>query len=627
MKVGLWALVLLAAAFSSRWNTAEAAASCPAVVMHHPWPGGRNGNARFQVPANLNGWKLVLTFDRPVTRLNPYNGMNAKCDGNQCSFTNQGYNKKQKKGASMDLGFGIDFNGSDAPEVVSAQIVKNKRKTYELCESSPSVPTTRPKPAPTTRPKPAPRPKPSRTTTKPAPASETTENPGEDSGNCNTVTNNYKEVLKLSLLFYEAQRSGKLPSTNRVPWRKDSALKDGKDVGMDLTGGYYDAGDYVKFGFPMAYTVTTLAWGGITFRKGYENAGQFEYLKEALKWGTDFFIKAHPKPNVLYGQVGDGNVDHSWVGRPEDMTMRRPSMKIDASNPGSDLAGETAAAMAATAILFKDSDSSYSAELIKHAKELFDFADKYRREYHISIPNAANFYRSWSGYKDELVWAAIWLYKATKEEKYLKKAKSMYNEFNLDGSKDVLSWDNKKVGVYALMAEALPNEAKYQVSLKNFCDSLMNGVQKSPKGQLWFGQMSQWGSLRYASNAAFVCLQAAELIPSKDKAYTNIAKEQMDYILGKTGRSFVVGYGPNSPQKPHHRASTCPDAPKPCDWNTFKGPQKNAHVLKGALVGGPKAADDRYTDDRNDYIMNEVATDYNAGFQGVLAGLHMKKCM
>lgn len=39
------------------------------------------------------------------------------------------------------------------------------------------------------------------------------------------------------LYFYEAQRSGNLPSSNRVPWRNSSALEDGKDVGLDLTGG------------------------------------------------------------------------------------------------------------------------------------------------------------------------------------------------------------------------------------------------------------------------------------------------------------------------------------------------------------------------------------------------------
>ena len=50
----------------------------------------------------------------------------------------------------------------------------------------------------------------------------------------------FKNALHLSGLFYEAQRSGKLPGNNRVPWRKDSALNDGSDNGVDLEGGYYD---------------------------------------------------------------------------------------------------------------------------------------------------------------------------------------------------------------------------------------------------------------------------------------------------------------------------------------------------------------------------------------------------
>lgn len=51
---------------------------------------------------------------------------------------------------------------------------------------------------------------------------------------------NYDEVLMKSILFYEAQRSGKLPPTNRIPWRGDSALTDHGDNGEDLTGGWYD---------------------------------------------------------------------------------------------------------------------------------------------------------------------------------------------------------------------------------------------------------------------------------------------------------------------------------------------------------------------------------------------------
>lgn len=50
----------------------------------------------------------------------------------------------------------------------------------------------------------------------------------------------YAQALRDSLLFYEAQRSGKLPPDQKVKWRKDSALNDKGQNGEDLTGGYYD---------------------------------------------------------------------------------------------------------------------------------------------------------------------------------------------------------------------------------------------------------------------------------------------------------------------------------------------------------------------------------------------------
>ena len=59
-------------------------------------------------------------------------------------------------------------------------------------------------------------------------------------GPCVADTYGFNEAIDKSLLFYEAQRSGPLPSNMRIDWRKDSALNDGSDVGLDLTGGYYD---------------------------------------------------------------------------------------------------------------------------------------------------------------------------------------------------------------------------------------------------------------------------------------------------------------------------------------------------------------------------------------------------
>jgi hypothetical protein len=66
--------------------------------------------------------------------------------------------------------------------------------------------------------------------------------------------------------------------------------------------------------------------------------------------------------------------------------------------------------------------------------------------------------------------------------------------------------------------------------------------------------------------------------------------------------------------------SSCPDEPAVCYWNAFNSPDPNPHVLTGALVGGPDE-NDSYVDDRSDYVKNEVATDYNAGFQSAVAAL------
>jgi hypothetical protein len=59
---------------------------------------------------------------------------------------------------------------------------------------------------------------------------------------------------------------------------------------------------------------------------------------------------------------------------------------------GSDLAGETAAALAAASIVFKSADSGYSSTLLTHAKQLFDFANNYRAKYSDSISAAQGFY-------------------------------------------------------------------------------------------------------------------------------------------------------------------------------------------------------------------------------------------
>ena len=338
-------------------------------------------------------------------------------------------------------------------------------------------------------------------------------------------------------------------------------LDAGADNNVDLTGGYYDAGDNVKFNFPQAYTLTLLAWSGITFAEGYKKSGQTEYLLDAVKWGTDYLIKCHTAKDELYVQVGNGQIDHSsWVA-PEYIQYEYPSYKITSSKPGSDVAAETAAALAAASILFEKVDSSYSATLLKHSKEIYDFADKNRGIYTKSVP-AQDFYESFSGYNDELAWGAAWLYRATGEEVYHEKFKEIadakyesWDTKKYPGCTGPISWDDKRPGCYVLIAEITKEESRMKTA-EEYCDAILK-TSRTKGGLFYIPNLSTWGSNRYASNAASMVAIFANLLPetdSKRKDYIDFVKSQIDYILGDNpeGVNYVVGAEDNSPKAVQH---------------------------------------------------------------------------
>jgi hypothetical protein len=469
---------------------------------------------------------------------------------------------------------------------------------------------------------------------------------------------NYGEVLQKSFLFYEAQRSGKLPPDKRILWRGDSALNDGSTVNRDLSGGYYDAGDNVKFVFPMAASLSMLAWGLIEYKNGYIQSNQYDEALDTLKWGVDWLLKAHETDNLgtqaFWAQVGDGNVDHStWL--PPEQVGTRPAFKLDRQNPGTDLAAEAAAVLAAASIVFRAEDPIYADKLLKNATQLYTFADdadlnptnngtngelKKRGRYSDVIPNGQTYYYSYSGYNDELLWGATWMHKAqlaklaadstyTPTTNYLAIAEQQYLVTYFDRGW-TQTWDGKSSGATILLAQ-LTNKPQYRNDVEGWLNRWLppgsanrpaDGVAYSPGGLAWLGE---WGSLRLTANTAFLAgIYTDTVLNQPNGVYSQFAQQQINYMLGNNPQNFsyVVGFGNNSPKQPHHRAASGIIG----YGSNYSNPNlANAHVLYGALVGGPKSASDSdYQDLRTDYITNEVALDYNAGFTGAIARLYQK---
>ncbi|OAY69872.1 Endoglucanase 13, partial [Ananas comosus] len=424
---------------------------------------------------------------------------------------------------------------------------------------------------------------------------------------------------------------------------------------VDLVGGYYDSGDHVKFGFPMAFAVTTLSWSVIEFEKELAAANKLKYALDAIKWGTDYFIKAHKEPNVLWAQVGDGDSDHLCWERAEDMTTPRTAYKITTDQPGSEVAGETAAALAAASRAFKPFDSFYSNILLGDT--------------------TTHFYASRSTILLRLVimmncYGRSVVYEATNDQYYLNYVSQNAASFGGTGwAVTEFSWDNKYAGVQVLLTKVLLQggsgaysdtlklyQAKASSSLLMPSEEQCHNIKLTPGVNLVFqilldddqgvcctlmtGTTCSTSHLRRTfdglleylstSNAKLNCPDGKLILQMSSNSQSPRYKISADYILGKNPKSmsYLVGYGPNYPTHVHHRGASIPSIftlPSTVGCvdgfeNWYDNPKADPNVILGALVGGPDA-NDAFSDDRKNYQHTEPTLASNAPLVGVFAKL------
>ncbi|KAF9438126.1 hypothetical protein BGZ76_009657 [Entomortierella beljakovae] len=448
----------------------------------------------------------------------------------------------------------------------------------------------------------------------------------------------YIRLLDASFMFYEAQRSGKLPPDQRVNWRNDSGLLDGKDAGQDLTGGYYDAGDYIKFIFPLTFTLTQVCYSALEFYDGYQLSNQTHYLDQMVRWGTDWLIKAHPNNNTLYVQVAVDEVDNNYWGPDTSIPTPRPSYFVSLTKPGTDVMMDAAAAFASCSTMYREklNDTKYADTLQIHAEALFNLAETAmpQQVYQAVVPAASCCYPS-TGYIDELAWGAAWMFRMTKDQDYAAKALRYVDQMNYKNGVVIqsISWDDKSGLTYILMTgltKNSPDGAKWQSLAEKFAAFTVNPRKPCvfTKGGMYycFGESGS-NSAAVVANAAFAMallsnnMESATTAPDgqmqeKIDSYKKFAVRQTRYLLGDNPEKtpYIVGIHPNSPVNPH--SSLAAGGRSTGSIDTY--PEKEAHVLLGALVGGADRYD-RFFDIRSNWRQTEVALDYNAPFTGLMA--------
>lgn len=436
----------------------------------------------------------------------------------------------------------------------------------------------------------------------------------------------YQEVARKSVYFYGAQRSGDVPNwlTEQHSGSSISFPNDGITVGRDLSGGWHDAGDFIKF----SLTIGSSSYGVLKAYDGFPSAfkdeDSFDYsgtpdgipdiLNEA-KAATDYLLKIYLSSDSVVSRIG-GDQDHnSWTTSPI-MSTRSTANGGDPRpvyfGTKADIAGIATASMALMSRLYRAYDSAYADSLYDMAVLMYDYAEANPG---ITPEPGDNYYLD-SDDTDDLLCGAIELYLADSNavgaSAYKTKAISYNTQLGVHGW--VVDWANS--ADYCRHSMALAGLTQGNAAWKNAVDSYVNRVSSDQyvDGLMYLGV--DWGTARYAMHAAF----SASLYYQQfgGDQYRVFAISQLDYMMGSNeyNRSLIVGYGENAPTKPHHKNSYGRDVPS---WNLNQEP---LFTLTGALVGGPSVGNASggttpgYADVITDYVSNEVSIDYNVGLVG-----------
>ncbi len=436
----------------------------------------------------------------------------------------------------------------------------------------------------------------------------------------------YKTLHNLLIRFYGYQRAGEKGADNKNPFYSNSPFPHSQDNhnGQDLSGGWYDAGDFVKFGLPLGFSVYTLLKGYDVFPSAYDDLDSWNYsgkpdgipdILGEVKVATDYLIKAVISDRVVVTDVGNGKQDHQQLSESGYANSQRTSPRGATVNTGADVAGLYAASLALMSTLYKKHNATYAALCLTKAQQAFTFGLANRKL--SAQQNNGEFY-STKYFADKMAAAGVELYRATGQQSYLNHAISFQQQagshfFALGYGHvgDLSAFELKRQGVEATSTWLSDvNLAMTRVVTAANASPLIKGAFIN----------ADWGNARNASAVAFSA--ALAFMVTGNESYRTFAQSQTHWVAGMSpfNQSYIVGFGPKAPTEPHHR-------------NDQTLGKQSGKRLRGGVVSGPtptgnfdasKPENSSWSFNGNNasnYKNTEVALDYNAAMVGAVAFL------
>ena len=402
----------------------------------------------------------------------------------------------------------------------------------------------------------------------------------------------------------------------------------GKTGTRDVSGGWYDAGDYGRYVVNSGITTGTMLWA---FEMNPKKLAKIKLdIPETGKTKTPDFL-SEVKVNLdwmLKMQDDDGGAWHKattanfsgFVAPDQD---KAPVLVIGTGKgqfKNTTATADLAAVAAIAARVFKAYDSAYAAKCLDSAKKGFAWAQKYPNELFTNNPKGI----STGGYgdgdaRDERLWAAAELFRTTGDTQYqdafLALAKA-WKDTLTDG--EAPGWP--QVRPMALMTFAMTAnksvDKDFQTRVIADLATAADGINKRIKQNSYLMPLKSteyyWGSNAVVANYALM-LQVANRL-HKQKEYQQGALDCLHYLLGRNtfAISYVTQVGTNYAMNPHHRPSRSIGVTEP---------------FPGLLIGGPNADNGKkppakqWEDNWENYRVNETAINWNAPLVFVLANV------
>jgi len=411
----------------------------------------------------------------------------------------------------------------------------------------------------------------------------------------------------------------------------DAVYFDNPGLHKDVTGGWHDAGDYNKFSVTHNVTLGYLLHQYLDNPQTYtdrqlgipESGNGIPDILDEIKWGLDWLLRMQDASGGIHHKVSI----KKWTGEhlPHKETDQRYIFKVSSAG--------TAGAVAVFALsyqLFKKFDSDFAEKLKQAAHKGWLFLE----DNPVSVPlggfsNPPDVYGGEYGDNldtDERLWAAVELYKVTREKKYLDYFHVNYKKF-WNESFYVVSWkDLRNFAFYSYLNLDINDiniDNNIYSDLKNlhriYIDRLLKNIEDSKYEYVLRQEEFYWGSNSVALGYAYDLIQAYKL--TKDQKYFDAALSQLNYILGKNplGISFVTGAGSHSVNNPYHQFSYKDDNELPVPGMLVGGANYYTHYENKKIS---EFTAKNYVDYFKNFMVNEPAINYTASLSYVTGFFH-----